>query len=103
MIARQRAWKRSIRGTIPSVPPSEMIRARIGSALLRCKRAERAYGTLTVAIGVGRICHDLPGLINRRGICGLEKKTGEDMSEDGRLRMCPENLHEGMRLGPIHY
>jgi len=25
------------------------------------------------------------------------------MSEDGRLLMCPENLHEGMRLGPIHY
>jgi N-terminal half of MaoC dehydratase len=25
------------------------------------------------------------------------------MSEDPRLPMCPENLHEGMRLGPIHY
>jgi hypothetical protein len=25
------------------------------------------------------------------------------MSEDLRLLMCPENLHEGMRLGPIHY
>src|ERR1039457_4788237 len=25
------------------------------------------------------------------------------MSEDTRLPMCPENLHEGMRLGPIHY
>ena len=25
------------------------------------------------------------------------------MSEDSRLPMCPENLHEGMRLGPIHY
>jgi hypothetical protein len=25
------------------------------------------------------------------------------MSEDLRLPMCPENLHEGMRLGPIHY
>ena len=25
------------------------------------------------------------------------------MSEDHRLPMCPENLHEGMRLGPIHY
>src|SRR6266481_2615781 len=25
------------------------------------------------------------------------------MSEDLRLTMCPENLHEGMRLGPIHY
>ena len=25
------------------------------------------------------------------------------MSEDTRLAMCPENLHEGMRLGPIHY
>jgi N-terminal half of MaoC dehydratase len=25
------------------------------------------------------------------------------MSEDLRLAMCPENLHEGMRLGPIHY
>jgi hypothetical protein len=25
------------------------------------------------------------------------------MSEDLRLKMCPENLHEGMRLGPIHY
>jgi hypothetical protein len=23
--------------------------------------------------------------------------------EDTRLPMCPENLHEGMRLGPIHY
>jgi N-terminal half of MaoC dehydratase len=34
---------------------------------------------------------------------GLEKKTGEAMSEDERLLMCPANLHEGMRLGPIHY
>jgi hypothetical protein len=25
------------------------------------------------------------------------------MSEDTRLPMCPENLHQGMRLGPIHY
>ena len=25
------------------------------------------------------------------------------MSEDTRLPMCPQNLHEGMRLGPIHY
>ena len=25
------------------------------------------------------------------------------MSENTRLPMCPENLHEGMRLGPIHY
>lgn len=25
------------------------------------------------------------------------------MSEDTRLPMCPENLHEGMRLGPINY
>jgi hypothetical protein len=25
------------------------------------------------------------------------------MSEDLRLPMCPENLHEGMRLGPIQY
>jgi hypothetical protein len=25
------------------------------------------------------------------------------MDEDTRLPMCPENLHEGMRLGPIHY
>jgi hypothetical protein len=25
------------------------------------------------------------------------------MSEDLRLPMCPENLHVGMRLGPIHY
>ena len=25
------------------------------------------------------------------------------MSGDLRLPMCPENLHEGMRLGPIHY
>jgi N-terminal half of MaoC dehydratase len=25
------------------------------------------------------------------------------MSEDTRLPMCPENLREGMRLGPIHY
>ena len=25
------------------------------------------------------------------------------MSEDSRLPMCPENLHEGMRLGPIQY
>src|SRR5579863_6287602 len=25
------------------------------------------------------------------------------MSEDLRLQMCPENLHEGMRLGPIRY
>src|SRR5260370_37826697 len=25
------------------------------------------------------------------------------MREDTRLPMCPENLHEGMRLGPIHY
>jgi N-terminal half of MaoC dehydratase len=25
------------------------------------------------------------------------------MSEDTRLPMCPENLHEGMRLGPIYY
>jgi N-terminal half of MaoC dehydratase len=25
------------------------------------------------------------------------------MSEDNRLPMCPENLHEGMRLGPLHY
>jgi hypothetical protein len=25
------------------------------------------------------------------------------MSEDTRLPMCPENLHEGMRLGPIRY
>jgi acyl dehydratase len=25
------------------------------------------------------------------------------MSEDTRLAMCAENLHEGMRLGPIHY
>jgi len=25
------------------------------------------------------------------------------MSEDTRLAMCPENLQEGMRLGPIHY
>jgi N-terminal half of MaoC dehydratase len=25
------------------------------------------------------------------------------MSEDSRLPMCPENLHEGMRLGPIFY
>ena len=25
------------------------------------------------------------------------------MSEDLRLPMCPENLHEGMRLGPIRY
>jgi len=25
------------------------------------------------------------------------------MSEDLRLPMCPENLHEGMRLGPINY
>ncbi len=27
----------------------------------------------------------------------------EAMSDDTRLLMCPENLHEGMRLGPIHY
>ena len=32
----------------------------------------------------------------------IERKT-DAMSEDGRLLMCPENLHEGMRLGPIHY
>ena len=25
------------------------------------------------------------------------------MAEDQRLLMCPENLHEGMRLGPIFY
>jgi N-terminal half of MaoC dehydratase len=25
------------------------------------------------------------------------------MDEDARLPMCPENLHEGMRLGPISY
>ena len=25
------------------------------------------------------------------------------MSDDTRIPMCPENLHEGMRLGPIHY
>jgi N-terminal half of MaoC dehydratase len=25
------------------------------------------------------------------------------MSDDTRLPMCPENLNEGMRLGPIHY
>jgi hypothetical protein len=25
------------------------------------------------------------------------------MDEDTRLLMCPENLREGMRLGPIHY
>src|SRR5208282_1798324 len=25
------------------------------------------------------------------------------MSEDTRLPMCAENLHAGMRLGPIHY
>jgi hypothetical protein len=25
------------------------------------------------------------------------------MNEDTRLPMCPENLHEGLRLGPIHY
>jgi hypothetical protein len=25
------------------------------------------------------------------------------MDEDTRLLMCPENLHEGMRLGPISY
>lgn len=25
------------------------------------------------------------------------------MSDDARLLMCPENLHVGMRLGPIHY
>ena len=25
------------------------------------------------------------------------------MSEDTRLPMCPENLHEGMGLGPVHY
>lgn len=25
------------------------------------------------------------------------------MSEDTRLPICPENLREGMRLGPIHY
>jgi len=25
------------------------------------------------------------------------------MSEDARLPMCSENLHQGMRLGPIHY
>jgi MaoC dehydratase-like protein len=25
------------------------------------------------------------------------------MNEDHRLPMCPENLHEGMRLGPLHY
>ncbi len=25
------------------------------------------------------------------------------MSEDTRLPMCPENLPQGMRLGPIHY
>jgi hypothetical protein len=25
------------------------------------------------------------------------------MSEDARLPMRPENLHEGLRLGPIHY
>jgi hypothetical protein len=25
------------------------------------------------------------------------------MSEDTRLAMCPENLHQGMRLGPINY
>jgi hypothetical protein len=25
------------------------------------------------------------------------------MSEDHRLPMCPENLQEGMRLGPLHY
>ncbi len=27
----------------------------------------------------------------------------EAKSNDTRLLMCPENLHEGMRLGPIHY
>jgi hypothetical protein len=25
------------------------------------------------------------------------------MSDDKRLLMCPENLHDGMQLGPIHY
>jgi len=32
-----------------------------------------------------------------------DRKETDAMSEDGRLLMCPENLHEGMRLGPIHY
>jgi hypothetical protein len=27
----------------------------------------------------------------------------ETRNSDTRLLMCPENLHEGMRLGPIHY
>ena len=27
----------------------------------------------------------------------------ETKRNDPRLLMCPENLHEGMRLGPIHY
>src|SRR6266849_3555561 len=65
IIERTSAWKRSIRGMIPSVPTSAMIRARTGSFLLRCKRADRAYGTLVGGIEVGRICHDLPLSINR--------------------------------------
>jgi acyl dehydratase len=30
-------------------------------------------------------------------------RYNEKMSEDTRLPMRPENLHQGMRLGPIHY
>src|SRR6202140_466316 len=102
MIDRTSAWKRSIRGMIPSVPTSAMIRASTGSFLLRCKRADRAYGTLVGGIEVGRICHDCQGRsIARKGL-PIERKT-DAMSEDGRLLICPENLHEGMRLGPIHY
>ncbi|HSU90767.1 MAG TPA: hypothetical protein VLI44_04920, partial [Sporolactobacillaceae bacterium] len=44
----------------------------------------------------------LSRLINRAEGLLIERKT-DAMSEDGRLLMCPENLHEGMRLGPIHY
>ena len=30
-------------------------------------------------------------------------RSNEKMNEDTRLPICPENLHEGMRLGPIYY
>src|SRR5215472_12072365 len=96
MIARASAWKRSRRGWIPSWPTFAIIRARIGSTLLRCIRALRAYGTLS------------GGMISNRGSPNLARllesfNREAAMSEDSRLPMRPENLHRGMRLGPIHY
>src|SRR5215469_13366842 len=93
MIARASAWKRSRRGWIPSGPTFAIIRARIGSALLRCIRALRAYGTLSGGMILNRGSPNLARL--------LESFNRESSSHERRLATpdAPRESAPGDALG----